>query len=256
MRKLTVLACAAGLLALTVSFARADYVQEGKLLVFFDAGIKPKVLPREELVPVKVGFVGSFEQLDGSDVPALKTMTLQLARGGVVQSAGLARCSESRLGQRSTDAALSVCRDALVGEGFVTTAVRFPDGKRLRTKANLLLFNAGRRILMHIYTTEPVEGTFVIPLSIRSRRGSFGTVLTAQFPRLAAGYGYVTGFRMTLFRTYRAGGQRRSYLLANCPIPRSAGIDRLSFELARVEFRFAGGQRIFNSSLNECRVRG
>jgi hypothetical protein len=255
MRKLTVLGMAAALLALAVSFARADYVQEGKLLVFFDAGIKPQVLPRQDLVPVKVGFVGSFEQLDGSDVPALKTMTLKLARGGVVQDAGLARCGEGQLRQRSTDSALAACRQALVGDGYVTTAIRFPDGERLRTKADLLLFNAGGRILMHIYTTEPLEGTFVVPLSIRRRSGKFATVLSARFPRLAAGYGYVTGFRMTLFRTYRAGGERRSYLLANCPIPKGAGLNRIAFELAQVQFQFAGGRRIVNSSLNECRVR-
>lgn len=248
--RLIVVACAAALLAIAGSIAQADYVQQGKLLVYFDAGIKPKTLPREELVPVKVGFIGSFENLDGSDVPALKTMTLQLAKGGVVQSAGLARCSKRNLAQRTSTSALSACRAALVGRGTVTTGVRFPDGRRLRSKADLLLFNDGNQILMHIYTTKPLEGTFVIPLHVQKR--STGTVLSARFPRLAAGYGYLTGFRMTLSRIYRHDGQSRSYLQAACAAPK--GLNRVAFELAQVEFRFAGGIKVENSSFNVCRV--
>jgi hypothetical protein len=251
-RKLFALAGCMALGTLAGGMAQADYVQQGKLLVYFDAGIKPKTLPREELRPVKVGFIGSFENLDGSDVPALKTMTLQLAKGGVVQSAGLDRCTKRRLIQRTSASALSACRAALVGQGFVTTAVRFPDGRRLRSKADLLLFNAGNQILMHIYTTKPLEGTFVIPLHIQKRRS--GTLLSARFPRLAAGYGYLTGFRMTLSRTYSHRGERRSYLQAACTAPK--GLNRVAFELAKVQFGFAGGIKVENSSLNVCRVGG
>jgi hypothetical protein len=252
--KLAVLACLAAIGALVGTVAQADYVQHGKLLVYFDAGIKPKALPRDELRPVKVGFIGSFENLDGSDVPALKTMTLQLAKGGVVQSTGLARCSKARLVQQTTESAIAECRDALVGSGEVSTAVRFPDGRRLRAKSKLLLFNSSRDILMHIYTTEPLEGTFIIPLHIHKSRGPFGTVLSARVPRLAAGYGYLTGFRMTMSRLYRYRGQKRSYLLASCAAPK--GLNRVAFELARVDFRFAGGVKVSNSSLNVCRVAG
>lgn len=252
--KLTALVCGAALCTVASGVAQADYVQQGKLLVYFDAGIKPKTLPRNELRPVKVGFIGSFENLDGSDVPPLKTMTLELAKGGVVQSDGLARCPKPRIAQRTTSSARAACREALVGQGYVTTAVRFPDGKRLRSRSSLLLFNAGSDILMHVYATEPAETTFIIPLRIRKTNGKFGTVLTARFPRLAAGYGYLTGFRMTLFRVYRHGGAKRSFLQASCAAP--SGLNRVAFELARVRFRFAGGVKVENSSLNVCRVGG
>lgn len=252
--KLIALLGAAALCALVVlsGVARAGYVQEGKLLVFFDAGIAPQSLPRDDLTPVKVGFVGSFEDLEGKDVPALQTMTLRLASGGVIENRGLPRCSKGQLSQLSTEAALASCGSALVGDGTVSTAIRFPDGKRQRYRAPLLLFNAGSKILMHIYTTDPLEGTFVIPLQIRKTAGRFGTTLFARFPRLAAGYGFLTGFKMTLERTYRAQGERRSYLLAACAAPK--GLNRVAFELARVEFHFAGRPRVENSSLNVCRV--
>jgi hypothetical protein len=249
-RRLTALGVAVTMLLTAI--ASADYVQQEKLLVFFDAGIAPTTLPRDQLKPVKVGFIGSFEHLEGKDVPALQTMTLRLAEGGVIENRGLPRCSKARLAQRSTAAALAACRGALVGEGTVSSAIRFPDGKRQRYSAPLLLFNGGGKILMHIYTTDPLEGTFVIPLQIQKTGGRFGTTLFARFPRLAAGYGYLTGFRMTLRRTYRAQGKRRSYLLAACAAPK--GLNKVSFELARVEFRFEGGTRIENASLNRCKV--
>lgn len=247
-------AAATALLVPLATAAHAEYVQRGDLLVYFDAAMAPTKLPREELRPVRAGFVASFENLSGEDVPTLETMTLRLARGGVIEDDGLPRCSRPRLRQRGTAGALAACGGSLVGSGTVTTAIRFPDGIRQRYRAKLLLFNGGRQILMHIHTVDPIEGTFVIPLRIGRASGRFGTVLTARFPRLAAGYGFLTGFRMTLWRTYRHGGERRSYLLASCAAPR--GLNRVAFELARVEFGFAGGQRIGSSSLNTCKATG
>lgn len=246
------LALTAVLSVLGASIAGADTARQGQLLVGFEAAITPTTLPRDQLVPVKVGFQGSFEDLEGKDVPALQTMTLRLASGGVIENKGLPRCTEAKLSQRSSESALAACRGALVGKGTVSTAIRFPDGARQRFSAPLLLFNAGPKILMHLYTLQPLEGTFVIPLAITKTKGRFGTTLFARFPRLAAGYGYLTGFRMTLDRTYTYAGKKRSYLLAACAAPKS--LNRVAFELARVRFSFQSTPMVENSSLNVCRV--
>ncbi len=236
--------------------ARTFFVQQGRFLSSLSAEISPTALPREGLRPVSMRFASTFENLDGSDIPALRTMKLRLARGGVVQSEGLPRCGPRQLELRSSEQALKACGGALVGRGSVSTAVRFPEGARLRSKAKLLLFNAGNRVLMHIHATDPVEGIFVVPLRISKASGRFGTVLSATFPRIAADFGQVTGFEMELERTYRHAGKRRSYLLGGCPIPRAAGLNRLNFELAKVEYRFDGGMTIRNSTLNVCRALG
>ena len=255
----TVWSCALAALALLLlgggALSRAEYVQQGKLLTYFNADIAPTQLPRTGLRPVRLTLATSFERLDGADVPALRTMTVRLARGGVMQSRGLARCPPARLVQRASDLALRACGGALVGEGDVTTALRFPDGKRQRSRSRLLLFNGGpRRLLMHIHVTEPLEGVFVLPVEVRRTRGLFGTELRVAFPRIGAGYGRVTGFRMKLERTYRRRGALRSYLLGGCPAPR--GLNRLAFELARAEFRFAGAPRLVGSSFAVCRAVG
>lgn len=251
--KLAVLALALLLSATAATVTRAEFVQSGNLLVSFDAGISPSTLPRSELVPVKVGFKGSFENLDASDTPALDTMVVKLSRGGQINSKGLPTCQEARLRGLSSSEALNVCRRAQIGTGTVSTAFRFPDGKRVRSKAKMLLFNARGGILMHVYTTDPLKGTFVIPMSIHKGSGAFGTVLRARFPRIAAGYGYLTGFEMVIDRTFTSHGKRQGYVLASCPAP--PDLRKVPFELARVTYAFRNGVRLDDSAIRTCTAK-
>jgi hypothetical protein len=233
---------------------RTFFVRQGRFLSSLSAEISPTKLPRQGQRPVSLRFASSFENLDGSDIPALRTMKLKLAPGGVVQTQGLPRCSRAELRLRSSEEARRACGSALVGTGVVNTAVRFPEGVRLRGTARMLLFNADGGILMHIYTTFPVEGTFVMPIDIQ--QGRSGAVLNARFPRIAADFGQVTGFSMKLQRSYSFRGKRRSYLMAGCPIPRASGLRQLYFALAKVDYRFHGGLRIRNASYSTCRPTG
>ncbi len=240
--------------ALKGAVVEADFVRSGDLLVSFDADLAPSKLPRSGVAPVKVGFKGSFENLDASDTPALRTMEVRLSRGGRIESTGLPKCSLESLRDRTTAEALSKCRRALVGTGTVGSALRFPDGRRVRSRSKLLLFNTRGGIVMHVFTTEPLRGTFLIPMKISAGSGGFGTVLTAEFPRIAAGYGYLTGFSMVIDRSYSFGGARRSYVVAGCPAP--PGLNRVTFELAQVTYRFDGGITIKSGVLRSCSVRG
>ncbi|MEX0972269.1 MAG: hypothetical protein WDZ46_03315 [Solirubrobacterales bacterium] len=232
---------------------RPAFVQSGRFLSSLTSWISPAALPRRKHRPVTLRFASAFENLDGTDIPAPRVMTMRLAKGGIVQWKGLPRCTNQRLRQRSSAEALAVCRRALVGRGVVHTALRFPEGDRIRSRARLLLFNAGRKVLMHIHVTKPLHGVFVVPIEIGRGHGAFGTVLRTRFPRVVADYGHVTGFQMELHRTYRHRGKRRSYLMARCPAP--PGFNRVAFELARVEYRFRGGLRLENSTVNVCHVR-
>ena len=70
-------------------------------------------------------------------------------------------------------------------------------------------------MLIHIYVSDPVRLTLVIPIKIGRQDGRFGTVLTTTVPKLQAG---------RLDRRAEAedrppfsvGGERRSYLSAAC----------------------------------------
>jgi len=248
------LSCALVLLALGVSVSQAQFVQTGKLLVSFDAGLQPSELPRDRLVPVRVGFKGTFENLDASDTPALDTMVVRLSRGGQINSKGLPSCSEEELQGLNSGEALRACGQAKIGEGTASSAFRFPDGKRARSKAKLLLFNAPKGIVMHLYTTEPLKGTFLVPMTLHKGSGAFATVLRARFPKIAAGYGYLTGFEMIIDRKFSFRGKRQSYVLASCPAPK--GFNRVSFELARVTYAFRTGLKVRTAAIRTCRARG
>lgn len=251
------LAALALVLALAGAFAtasQAEFVQSGDLLVSFDAGLKPSTLPRSEQVPVKVGFKGTFENLDASDTPALDTMVVKLSRGGAINSKGLPTCPEARVRGLSTEEALKVCAAARIGTGTVSSAFRFPDGKRVRSQAQMLLFNAPHGILMHVYTTDPLKGTFLVPMSLHKGSGAFTTVLKAKFPKIAAGYGYLTGFQMVIDRTFSYRGKKQSYVLASCPAP--PDFNKVSFELARVTYIFRTGLRLQNAAIRSCTATG
>jgi len=252
--KIAALLLGLGIAGAGATASQAEFVQTGKLLVSFDAGLKPSTLPRDQLVPVKVGFKGTFENLDASDTPALKTMVVKLSRGGKINAKGLPACSETRLQGLTTSEALAACAKAKIGEGVVDTAFRFPDGERARSEAKLLLFNAPQGILMHLYTSEPLKGTFLVPMSIHRGSGAFGTVLRARFPTIAAGYGYLTGFEMVIDRSFSHGGKRQNYVEASCPAP--PGFNKVSFELARVTYSFRNGVTVKNAALRSCKVRG
>ena len=252
-RRVATVACLTLSLAL-VSVSQAGFTQVGKLLVSFDAGLAPTKLPRDRLVPVKVGFKGTFENLDASDTPALRTMEVKLSRGGSINSKGLQRCPPLKLEGLSSSEAQRACGPAQVGSGTVSSAFRFPDGKRARSQAKMLLFNTSGGILMHVHTTEPLEGTFLVPMKLRKGSGAFATVLKARFPEIAAGYGYLTGFQMVIQRSFSFRGERQSYVEASCPAPKD--LNRVSFELAKATYRFVEGPTVRTGVLGSCRVKG
>lgn len=239
------LLAAAATLILSVP-SSAEFVRAGKLLASFDAGFVPTTLPRHHQVTVKVGFKGTFENLDASDTPPLQGMTVKLASGGTINQKGVPTCPPARLAGLDSKGALALCGAAKVGEGTVSSAFRFPDGKRARAKARLLLFNTSKGILMHLFTTNPLRGTFLVPMVLHRSHGAFGTVLRARFPKIAAGYGYLTGYEMVI--------DRRGYVKASCPAP--PGFHRLFFELAHATYRFRGGLELEASSFINCVPKG
>lgn len=239
--------------ATLAAISQAAFTQVDELLVSFDAGLAPTKLPRDRLVPVKVGFRGTFENLDASDTPALRTMEVRLSRGGTINARGLPRCPPRRLERLSSSEARRACGPAQVGTGTVSSAFRFPDGKRARSTAKMLLFNAPGGILMHVHATEPLEGTFLVPMKLRRGSGAFATVLEARFPKIAAGYGYLTGFEMLIQRSFTRRGERQSFVEASCPAPK--GLNRVFFELARATYRFVEGPPVRIGVIGSCRVK-
>jgi hypothetical protein len=253
-------AIAAALLAcLPVGGAAArQFVQEGTLRVAFEARLLPHALPREHNAPASVHLAGAVRTTDGSTPPQLREISIAMNRAGVVSTVGLPSCRASELQQTSTEAALAQCRDALVGRGHFAANVDFPGVPAFPAQGTVLVFNGSTKkragLLLHLYGSSPVRAAFVLPFKIsRNREGKFGTVFSTHIPRLASDQGYVTDIDLTIGRTYRYRGSKRSFISASCAAP--AGFPGAFFELAKATFTFAGNKQLVSRLPGDCKVR-
>jgi hypothetical protein len=238
--------------------AQGELTQKGNLRVTFDGKILPRVLPRDRPAPISVRVEGAVGTVDGSRPPALREISVAVNRAGIVYVAGLPTCSAPELQQTSTEAALDLCRPALVGHGGFSANVDFPGAPQIPAHGKVLAFNSSRRghpeMLLHLYGSSPVRATFVLPFKIAHRsKGKFDAVFSTRIPNIASDLGYVTDLDLTLGRKYTYAGKRRSFLSASCAAP--AGFPGAIFQLAKATFRFDDGRQLATGITRDCRVR-
>jgi hypothetical protein len=258
MRRLAIAAVlAVALLGVAVA-ARGEVSQRGNLRVFFDGRLRPQALPRERPAPVTVSLDGSVGTVDGSRPPQLREISVAMNRAGRLFTAGLPTCGASQLQRTSSEAALRLCRSALVGHGSFAAKVDFPDAPLIPAQGEVLVFNSridGQPgMLLHLYGTSPVRAAFVLPFRIERRsHGEFGTVFSTKIPTLASDLGYVTEIKLTIGRKYRFAGKLRSFLSASCAAP--AGFPGTIYQLAKTTFSFANGTKMTSHLTRNCTVR-
>jgi hypothetical protein len=241
-----------------VAFAHGEVAQKGNLRISFDGRLSPRELPRDRPAPVTVHIDGSIRTVDGSRPPQLRKISIAVNREGRLFLRGLPTCPSQAIEQTTTEAALSVCRRALVGHGSFAANVDFPSLPSIPAQGRVLAFNGrshgGPAILLHIHGSSPIQATFVLPFRIsRPREGKFGTVLSTKIPKIAADLGYVTDIALTIGRRYRYAGKPRSLLSARCAAP--PGFHTAIFALARGSFYFGNEQTVTTSLVRDCKVR-
>ncbi|MGA8746613.1 MAG: hypothetical protein WB507_12245 [Solirubrobacterales bacterium] len=237
--------------------ARGELTQSEGLQVAFGGGFSPSRLPRDRLAPVTVRMKGSIGTTDGSEPPQLEHVSFAINRHGKLFARGLPTCSAGLLQSTTNQAALARCRPALIGSGRFGAEVNLPSLPLVPVSGRLLAFigrSEGRpEILVHFYVAEPAQVTLVLPFKVTSQeRGDFGTVLTAQIPKIAGSLGYVTNLSITIGRRYWFQGRLRSLFSASCAAP--AGFPGVLFNFARGNFYFANGQLLSTTLTRDCRV--
>ncbi len=246
------------MLALLVAAAGADgeRTQRGELIVSLDGGLSPRRLPRHRTAPVSLRLAGELRTADGSPLPRLRRIELDLAGSGALETRGLPLCPRRKLIAADPATALAVCGAALIGRGSLRVAAFIPGQRPFNVHASLRAFNGrlagGRRVAwLHVYTNRPVS-SFVLPFVIHRRSGAFATALTATVPRGLGPWPHLARFSMTLGRRYGRRGAR-SYIGGSCPLPPrfSAGF----FPLARATYELSGGTSIATEIVRGCRVR-
>lgn len=237
--------------------AVADVVSGGNARISFHGSITPRTLPRGRTAPVSLHVAGAVHPIGDRRPAALKRVTVEINRHGVISTAGLPVCPPLRLRGARTVEALERCGTALVGTGHFTAHVEIPEGAPFPASGRLLVFNSSREghpaLAAHVFGTNPVPTTQVLPISLRRHgRNGFGATMSVEMPKVGDEWGYVTGFDMTFHRRYRYLGRSRSFLSASCPAP--AGIGEAPFRAARGTYYLSGGRVLTRVVTGSCRV--
>jgi len=245
------------LLALS-PMAKAELIQKGNVRIAVSASLSPKKLPRKGTAPIKVEIGGKISSTTAGGPPQLKEVTFAFNSAGKMDRAGLAKCRLGHISPSTSEEAILACEDALVGEGLFSANVQFPEQSPFPSKGKVLAFNGVLRgkpvIFAHIYGTQPVPTSYVLPLEIEQKGGTFGTVLHASLPVATGDWGFVTGLELKLGRTYTSRGKQHSFLSAGCPAPK--GFPGAIFPLAKTSFSFEGGKTLTETLNRSCKAKG
>jgi hypothetical protein len=247
------------LLLVFANLAPAGAEQSGNpyVTVSLDGSIVPKEIPRDRSVPVSLSLEGSVHSPKGTPPPRLQRIEIAFGARGGLQTAGLPLCPRARLRNATQRQALARCRGALVGRGEIGAEVPLDPEKPLLARAGVLAFNAranGRpAVWVHAYSASPPV-SFVLPFYVSKHgEGAYGTLLSSPVSQALGRWPRLRSFSVTLKRRYRAGGERRSYLNARCPLP--PRLTALAVPLARATYYFAQRPTLTTTILRGCRVR-
>lgn len=247
-------------LALTVlaAGASAEVVQKGNLRVSFEGKMAPQALPRQGKAPVAVSLVGNIGTTDRSAPPQLRTISIAINRNGRLNYKGLPACRYHRIQPASTREAMLACRKSIVGKGEFRANVVLPEQSPFPSRGKVVAFHGvhhGRQVIFaHIYGSQPLPQSQVLIFELGRTSGGYRTTLTAELPRVAADWGYVSSVGLTFRRRFEHRGRARSYLSAGCPAP--GKFTAVTFSLARAAFSFEDGRVLTSTLIRTCRVKG
>jgi hypothetical protein len=206
--------------------ANAALVKVGTLVLRADGSFKPTHLPRGTYAPIDLSGRADITLTTGGPPPALQEVNLDFDRDGRLSTQGLPRCSIDRIRTATTRQARSICRNAIIGEGFV--GAWFRDGEtRVKGTAPATLFNGPRlngdlSAIGHVFTDFPSPRTYAVLIPIEKTRGQYAYHAHLDIPQIADD-GVLTHIDGKISRRYRYRGKERSYVSARC----TAGVLRV-----------------------------
>jgi hypothetical protein len=233
--------------------AVAERVELGNIIVDVDGGFHPTTLPKRSFAPISLSASGDVSTHDGALPPPAHTVDIDWDRNGRLTTRGLPQCDPGKIENTTTPGAMAACRRSLVGVGFASGMVAFPDQAPFPASSKVLAFNGTPRgghpvLLLHAYAYVPAPTTFVVPVDItRVHMGRYGYHSSLTAPVIAGGYGVITHFDIKLSRHYSFKGHNLTYLAARCADGRLQ---------ARGNVTFMDGSSLTGSVFRPCHARG
>lgn len=227
------------------------HLQVGDLVIDGYGGFKPELLPKHHDAPIKIYGGGKASTISGELPPILDTIEFEFDKHGHVDTTGIEVCTAGKLQATDVPAARRACPNAIVGKGFGSAIVAFPEQAPIPVSSPITAFNGPKKhgfdtILFHAYTTVPVATTFIVPVVIEKiHKGIYGYRVKAKIPKIAGGYGHPISGRLTVDRKTTVKGKLHSYINARCELGRLQ---------ARGKFVFKDGTRLAGTFFRPCKA--
>jgi hypothetical protein len=224
----------------------------GNVVVVTDGGFTPTTLPKQHFAPIKLHGFGKISTANGETPPILETITLWFDKHGEVITKGLPVCTAGRLQATTPAVARKNCSGAIVGTGFGTAVVNFPEQRPIMASSPITIFNGPPKhgnptVLAHAYLSVPAPTTYIVPIEIqRVNDGRYGFRTEAKIPKIAGGAGTPLYGRIKIGREWTYKGKRLSYANASCADGRLQG---------KGQFQFKDGTFIEGTLIKPCTGR-
>jgi hypothetical protein len=198
------------------------HVVAGNLVLDAEGGFAPKALPKHENAPIVTHGGGKLSTLSGDLPPILDTFVLEFDKHGVLDTTGLGVCTKGKLIATDVPTARKACGDAIVGEGFGTAVVKFPEQAPIKVGSPITLFNGPKKgpddtIIAHAHLDYPGPTTFIVPIVIEKiHKGVFGYRINVKIPKIVNGYGHPIEGSAKVGKKWTFKGKQRSYIKARC----------------------------------------
>ncbi|HEX3609540.1 MAG TPA: hypothetical protein VHU14_07740 [Solirubrobacterales bacterium] len=226
------------LVAAATASAFHVHVQAGNLVLDAEGGFAPKALPKFKNAPITTHGGGTLSTVSGELPPILDTFVLEFDKHGALDTTGLPFCTKGKLVATDVAAARKACKDAIVGEGFGSAVVKFPEQKPIKVGSPITLFNGPKHngddtIIAHAHLDYPGPTTFIVPIVIEKiHKGVYGYRVVVKIPKIAGGYGHPISGSAKVGKKWTFKGKQHSYINARC--------ETGHFQV-RGEFSFKGG---------------
>jgi hypothetical protein len=223
----------------------------GDLVIIGHGGFRPETLPKHQDAPIEIYGGGKLSTVSGELPPILNNITFEFDRHGSVDTTGLAVCRKSQLVATDVPAARRACGDAIVGKGFGTAVVKFPEQGPIPASTGNTLFNGPKKngfdtVLVHAHLDVPAPSTVLFEVVIEKvHNGVYGYRAEADIPKLVNGYGHPISGHLTIARKWTYKGKKHSYANARCETGRLQ---------ARGEFGFEDGTLLSGTFFRPCKV--
>jgi len=229
--------------------ALAIVLRAGPIEVVGEGGFSPTTLPKHKTAPITLHGEGRIGTTDGSLPPILQTLTVWFDKHGAVVTEGLPVCTKGKLAATTTKTARKVCAGSIVGEGYGTALIAFPEQKPFKASSPITIFNGpphdgNPTVLAHAYLSVPAPTTYIVPVEIQKvNNGPFGFRTEAKIPRIAGGSGIPLEGRLTIGKKWTYKGKKLSYANASCPSGKLQ---------AKVETEFTDSTKLSGVILKHC----